>query len=267
VQLHDDVVPVLAVDLGPGVRAGFTTRAGGVSQGPWAGLDLGLAVGDEPEAVRRNRALLADWAGAPVHFGRQVHGTVVARVGVAGVTTAAGDQAPDAARVAPDGDAGQEPEADALVTTERGLPLGVLVADCVPVLLADAEAGVVATAHAGRRGLLDGVLPRVVEAMAAAGARPGAIRAAVGPAAGGCCYEVPAGMQAEACAGRPELRATTTWGTPSLDLRAGAVADLTAAGLADVTVVGGCTVESDDLYSYRRSRVTGRFAGVVALLP
>ena len=96
---------------------------------------------------------------------------------------------------------------------------------------------------------------------------PRAIRAAVGPAAGGCCYEVPAEMQAQACARRPELRATTSWGTPSLDLRAGAVADLTAAGLAGIDLVGGCTVESDELYSYRRSHVTGRFAGVVTLLP
>ena len=259
-QLHDDVLPVLAVDLGPGVRAGFTTRAGGVSQGPWAGLDLGVAVGDEPGAVRHNRALLAGWAGAPVRFGRQVHGTAVARV--AGVARLA-----DAAGAAADGDVVQEPEADALLTTERGVPLGVLVADCVPVLLADAQAGVVATAHAGRRGLLAGVLPRVVEAMVAAGARPEGIRAAVGPAAGGCCYEVPAEMRAQACARRPELRATTSWGTPSLDLRAGAVADLTAAGLAGIDLVGGCTVESDELYSYRRSHVTGRFAGVVTLLP
>ena len=260
-QLHD-VVPVLAVDLGAGVRAGFTTRAGGVSQGPWAGLDLGLAVGDEPGAVLQNRARLARWAGAPVRFGRQVHGTTVVRVRVAGV-----EETPDAARAAPDGDDEQEPEADALVTTDRGVPLGVLVAECVPVLLADAQAGVVATAHAGRRGLLGGVLHRAVEAMVAAGARPGGIRAGVGPAAGGCCYEVAAEMQAEACAARPELRATTSWGTPSLDLRAGAVADLAAAGVADVALVGGCTVESGDLYSYRRARVTGRFAGVVALLP
>jgi YfiH family protein len=143
----------------------------------------------------------------------------------------------------------------------------VLVADCVPVLLADAQAGVVATAHAGRRGLLAGVLQGAVDAMVAAGARRERIRAAVGPAAGGCCYEVPAEMQAQFCAGRPELRATTSWGTPSLDLRGGAVADLTAAGLAGVTLVGACTVESDDLYSYRRAPVTGRFAGVVALLP
>jgi YfiH family protein len=254
--LPERSLPVLTVDLGPGVRAGFTTRAGGVSEGPWAGLDLGRHVGDDAAAVERNRTLLAAWAGGAVRFGRQVHGTKVARV--LGAAEPAGG---------PEG----EPEADALVTTERGVPLGVLVADCVPVLLADAEAGVLATAHAGRRGVLAGVLTAVVEAMTQEGARVDAIRAAIGPAADGCCYEVPADMQAQAVAGRPELRSTTTWGTPSLDLRAGAVAELTALGVGHVERVGGCTIEDESLYSYRRASVTGgvtgRFAGVVTLLP
>lgn len=243
---------VLPADLGPGVRAGFTTRAGGVSTGDHAGLDLALHVGDDPEAVAANRRRLAAWAGAPVRFARQVHGTTVATVAPSG---------PDA-----DG-AGHEPEADALVTAGPGVPIGVLVADCLPVLLADADAGVAGAAHAGRRGLLAGVLARVVEAMTAAGARRAGIRAVVGPAAGGCCYEVPPGMQAEAVAGMPHLRATTRWGTPSLDLRAGAVAQLRALGLAAVTTAGGCTIEDESFYSYRRAQATGRFAGVVVLAP
>jgi YfiH family protein len=237
---------VLEVDLGPGVRAGFSTRLGGGSTGAWAGLDLALHVGDDPDAVGRNRALLAAWAGAPVRFGRQVHGAAVAVL-----------PTPDDV----------EPEADALVTADRGLPVGVLVADCVPVLLADASAGVVAAVHAGRRGLLAGVLARAVEAMTAAGAHAADVRAAVGPAAGGCCYEVPAGLQEQACAGRPELHATTTWGTPALDLRAGAVAELSGLGLVDVRLVGTCTIEDSSFFSHRRDGVTGRFAGVVALVP
>jgi len=241
-------ITVLTADLGLGVRAGFTTRAGGVSTGAWEGLDLGLHVGDDPDAVRRNRERLAAWAGAPVRFGRQVHGTV-ARVLVAG-----------------DADLDTS-EADALVTAERGLPVGVLVADCVPVLLADADAGVVGAVHAGRRGLLAGVLTRALDAMTLLGADPARVRAAVGPAAGACCYEVPAELAEEAASGRPELRGTTTWGTSSLDLRAGAVADLRRRGVADVVLVGGCTVEDPGLYSYRRRQVTGRFAGVVTLLP
>ena len=244
---------VLPADLGPGVRAAFTTRAGGVSVGPHAGLDLALHVGDDPGAVRENRALLAAWAGAPVRFARQVHGTTVVRVS---------EEAGAAV-----GDARIEPEADGLVTSQVGVPLGVLVADCLPVLLADADAGVVAVAHAGRRGLLAGVLPRVVEAMIESGARPESVRASIGPAAGGCCYEVPAGMLREAAAAVPELAATTTGGTPSLDLRAGAAAQLRAAGVRAVTTVGGCTIEDESFYSYRRSRQTGRFAGVVVLAP
>jgi len=241
-------ITVLPADLGPGVRAGFTTRVGGVSTGAWEGLDLGLHVGDDAEAVRRNRERLAAWAGAPVRFGRQVHGTV-ARV------VRAGDADLDAS------------EADALVTAERGVPVGVLVADCVPVLLADAEAGVAGAVHAGRRGLLAGVLSRALDAMASLGADPARVRAAVGPAAGACCYEVPAELAEEAASVRPELRGTTTWGTPSLDLRAGAEAELRHGGVAHVALVGGCTIEDADLYSYRRGQVTGRFAGVVTLLP
>ena len=244
---------VLPADLGPRVRAGFTLRPGGLSVGPHEGLDLALHVGDDPVAVRENRALLAAWAGAPVRFARQVHGTTVARV-------------PSQGELGLDDDAA-EPEADALVTCKVGVPLGVLVADCLPVLLADADAGVAAVAHAGRRGLLGGVLSRVVDAMSALGARPGSIRASVGPAAGGCCYEVPAEMRQMAVADVPELGATTTWGTPSLDLRAGAVAQLRALGLGAVTTAGGCTIEDESFYSYRRSGQTGRFAGVVVLAP
>jgi polyphenol oxidase len=245
---HSTGIAVLAADLGPGVRAGFTTRAGGISAGGWEGLDLALHVGDDPEAVERNRALLSAWAGAPVRFARQMHGTTALVV---------------TARNA-DVDAS---EADALVTAERGVPVGVLVADCVPVLLADAEAGVVAAVHAGRRGLLAGVLGSALDAMASAGAVAARTRAVVGPAAGPCCYEVPADLADAACAGRPELRGTTTWGTPSLDLRAGAVADLLHRGVAEAATVGGCTIEDPALYSYRRAQVTGRFAGVVTLLP
>ncbi len=253
-----ELLTVLPVDLGPNVRAGFTTRAGGVSTGDHAGLDLATHVGDDPAAVAENRRRLAAWAGAPVRFAQQVHGTAVARLTAA---EGAGDADQGACTDAP------EPQADALVTATPGVPLGVLVADCLPVLLADPVARVAAVAHAGRRGLLAGVLPQVVAAMVEAGARPARTRAAVGPAAGACCYEVPPQMQAQAVAAMPALHATTTWGTPSLDLRAGAVTQLRELGLAEVVTVGGCTVEDESLYSYRRAQVTGRFAGVAVLAP
>ncbi len=238
---------VLPADLGAGVRAGFTRRPGGVSAGRYAGLNLGLHVGDDPADVAANRRLLEEWAGAPVTFPRQVHGTSV---------LVAGDAPPD----------GDAPEADAVVAATPGAAVGVLVADCVPVLLADAEAGVVGAAHAGRKGFLAGVLEATLEAMAGLGARPGATRAAIGPAAGPCCYEVPGEMRDEVGAVRPEAPSTTTWGTPSLDLRGGCVAALREAGVADVVTVGGCTIEDEDSFSYRRGGVTGRFAGVVRLV-
>ena len=242
-------VDVIAVDLGPGVRAGFTTRRGGVSTGSWEGLDLALHVGDEAAAVGRNRELLAGWAGGPVRFGHQVHGTTVRTLGPR-------DGPEDAA-------AGGPPGCDALVTAAAGVPVGVLVADCVPVLLADTGAGVVAAVHAGRRGLVDGVLARTVAAMEAAGAHASAVRAVVGPCAGPCCYEVPAAMRAQAAAVLPAVHALTRRGTPSIDLRAGCREALARVSVEDVTVVDRCTVEDPLLYSYRRSAVTGRFAGVV----
>jgi polyphenol oxidase len=255
-------LPVLPADLGPGVRAAFTTRAGGVSTGAWAGLDLGLHVGDDPDRVRENRGLLAGWMGAPVWFGRQVHGTRVALL--------VADQPPVAEPAPGDPtwtDLGQEDGGyDALVTITPRLALGVLVADCVPVLLADPRAGVVATAHAGRGGLLSGVLGAVVGRMIDQGAQPERIRASLGPSVGGCCYEVPVQIQAEACDVLPQARATTRWGTPALDLRAGCRASLEAAGVSGVDEVGGCTIEDGRFYSYRRAQVTGRFAGVVMML-
>ena len=244
---------LLTVDLGPGVTAGYTGRVGGVSTGAYEGLDLGLHVGDDPGAVAENRRRLAATVGAPVTFGRQVHG-------VRAELVTSGPAAPFDRDLRQD-DGG----CDALVTAGPGRALGVLVADCVPVLLADATAGVVATAHAGRPGLLAGVLAGVVAAMTAAGARPERVRAALGPSAGACCYEVPAAMQDAACAVLPQARATTTWGAPSLDLRAGCRAALAAAGVTDVVLVGGCTIEDERLYSYRRARVTGRFAGAVMM--
>lgn len=246
------MLPVLEVDLGRGVRAGFTTRVGGVSAAPWDELNLGLGVGDDPDAVRENRARVGAWAGAPVAFARQVHGAGVHVLG--GPDEAAADAVADA---------------DALVTALRGTAVGVLVADCVPVLLADARAGVVAAVHAGRRGLAAGVLQAALAAMVARGAAPERVRAAIGPAISGPRYEVPADMQAEVVALVPEAACTTAWGTPGLDLPAGAAAVLRRAGVRDVLEPGWCTDTESRFYSHRRAQrtggTTGRSAGVVAL--
>jgi YfiH family protein len=141
----------------------------------------------------------------------------------------------------------------------------VRAADCVPVLFADPAAGVVAATHCGRPGLLAGVVPRTVEQMRALGASE--ITAWIGPHVCGGCYEVPAQMQDEVAAAVPDSRATTTWGTPSLDLGAGVRAQLERSGVS-VVDVARCTRESADLYSYRRDgRGAGRLAGLVRIRP
>ena len=247
-------IEVLTVDLGPGVRAGISTRVGGVSADPWRAANLGFGVGDDPERVQTNRDLLAAWVGAPVRFARQVHGADVLVVDAEHVHR--GPTAP-----------GQTAQADALVTDVPGVALGVVVADCVPVLFADSISGAAGVAHAGRRGLVAGILQRTVEALAGLGARPENLRAAVGPAAGGCCYEVPARLRAEVAEVVAGSASTTTWGTPSLDLPAGAVAVLRGLGVAQVQRVAACTIGDRRFYSYRRDGVTGRFAGVVRTRP
>lgn len=158
---------------------------------------------------------------------------------------------------------GEAPTADALVTTTPGLGLMVRVADCVPVVLADAEAGVVAAVHSGRSGMVLDIATRAVEVMREHGASE--IVAWLGPHVCGSCYEVPEEMRAEVSAAVPEAYAETSWGTPSLDVGAGVRAQLERAGVA-VVEIGGCTREEPGLHSYRRDgSAAGRFAGVVWL--
>ena len=234
----------------PAPAAGFFTgRSGGASAAPYDALNLGSHVGDRPEAVADNRARLAAAAGLPeaaLVVMQQVHGADVAVVD----------------RPVPDG----VPAVDALVTATPGLGLVVLAADCLPVLLADPAAGVVAVAHAGRQGLVAGVLQAVVGAMADLGARPGRTSAVIGPAACGRCYEVPLELADAVAAVVPASRSTTRTGTPAVDLVAGARAVLQDAGVGAVSELGGCTIEQPDRwFSYRRSGVTGRHAGLVRL--
>ncbi|HET7761692.1 MAG TPA: polyphenol oxidase family protein [Phycicoccus sp.] len=216
-----------------------TDRAGGVSAGAWAGLNLGGHVGDDPGAVGENRELLCGTLARPVVYMDQCHGADVVVV----------DRPPDV-----------PPRGDALVTTTAGLALAVLVADCVPVLLSSRE-GVVAAVHAGRPGLVAGVVPRALEAMRDLGARR--VDAVVGPSVCGRSYEVPSAMR-EAAAQVEPVSATVSWtGTPAVDVAAGVIAQLVAGGV-EVRWLPGCTREDPDLYSYRRDGTTGRFAGVVA---
>ncbi|XVQ16059.1 peptidoglycan editing factor PgeF [Spirillospora sp. CA-255316] len=242
------------VALAEGVGAAFTGRAGGVSEAPYDSLNLGGAVGDDPAAVRANRERAETALGiAPGRtvWMRQVHGADVRVVTGPDATDDAGTQ--------------DAPAVDAMVTAVPGLALAVLVADCAPVLLADPVAGVVGAAHSGRPGTALGVVPALVARMLELGAEPARISAAIGPAACGECYEVPAAMRDEVAAVVPAARATTRAGTPGLDIRAGIVEQLAGCGVTAVQVDPRCTIETPKLFSYRREGRTGRFAGYVWL--
>lgn len=229
------------------VRRVVSTRAGGRSVGRFAHFNLSGGVGDDPSAVAANRARVVRELGVPVVFLAQVHGIRVATI----------DAVPEPG--APD-----IPATDAAVTALPGVALAALAADCVPVLLADPQAGVVGVAHAGRLGAAAGVVSATVAAMTALGARTGAIEVLLGPAICGSCYEVPAAMRAEVDAELPGSAVVTRRGTPGLDLRAGLYHQLTAMGVAKIGADPRCTLESKDLYSHRGGQ-PGRHAGIIWL--
>jgi YfiH family protein len=229
-------------------RRVVTDRRGGRSASPYDSFNLGSHVGDVPAAVEANRERLARELGVPgdrLVWMTQVHGTGVAVIEDADENPVAG--------------------VDALVTATPGLVLCVLAADCVPVLLADPVAGVVAAVHAGREGVRRGVVPATLAAMTRLGSRPGDIEALLGPAVCGADYEVPQPMQAEVARVAPASAVRTRRGTPGLDLRAGLAELLRGAGVGQVVHDPRCTVEDRRLFSHRRDGVTGRQAGVVWL--
>ena len=217
----------------------FTDRSGGVSQGAFASFNLGDHVSDDPEDVQANRALLASQFG-PVQFMNQVHGSRIAII--ESVTEEA-------------------PTADALITGIAGVTLAVMVADCIPLILTSAEA--VAAVHVGRRGLTNGVAIKTVGVMREMGAKK--IRAVLGPAICGHCYEVSQEVHDEVVALHPLATAQTASGTPALDLPKALKACLAAEGISEISDLQICTVESADHFSYRRDGLTGRQVGLVSL--
>jgi YfiH family protein len=234
------------------VELAFTDRHGGVSGAPFDTLNLGWSGGDDPHAMAENHRLVMDDF-APGHGVErlaelgQVHGDQVAVVG------------PEGPRHDVHGHL--HGIGDGLVTTEPGITLSVRAADCVPVLFADPEAGVIGACHCGRPGVVAGIVPATLAAMRRLGATD--IAAWVGPHVCGRCYEVPEQMQDEVAAVEPATRATTSWGTPSLDVGAGVRAQLVREGVA-VVDVSRCTRESPDLFSYRREgKLSGRQAGLI----
>ncbi|HYG04833.1 MAG TPA: peptidoglycan editing factor PgeF [Stenotrophomonas sp.] len=242
------------------VRAVTTLRHGaGVSVAPFDTFNLGnrsSAEGDSPDAVAANRAQLAAIAGLPSapHWLRQVHGTEVLRF----------DAPPAGEGIA------HEPVADAAVTAVPGVVLAILTADCLPVVLAADDGSEVGAAHAGWRGLADGVLERTVAAMRTPAAR---LRAWLGPAAGPQAYEVGADVQAafvERNALAQAAFVATRPGHWRVDLYALARQRLGDAGLPPQAISGGglCTISDPArFYSHRRDRRSGRMATLAWIAP
>ncbi len=254
------LLPAPGLEALGGVQAAFTTRHGGLSRGPYASLNLAYAVGDEPRAVSENRRRVARSLGVRLERlveAEQVHGNGVAVVG------------DDAAGSVVLG-------VDALATEARGVWLAVYAADCVPVLVADPVHPAVAAVHAGWRGAAAGIVPAALRRMREAfGTRPEHVRVALGPAIGGCCYEVGAPV-ARAMAHAPQRAGAPSPLRPSaggegpwhLDLWEAIRQQLDACGVpaGAVETVGGCTRCRGDLFfSYRRDRVTGRMAACIRL--
>lgn len=232
----------------------FTDRHGGLSSGAWSSLNFGTSNGDDPDLVDANMRRVAEEFDVPLeHLVRmsQYHGTDVV---VADATTNMSHGVP---------------AGDALVTATPGVALLVRVADCTPVVLADARAGVVAVVHAGRNGMADGITPATVGVMRDLGAAE--ISAWIGPRACGACYEVPAQMRDEISASVPEAWAVTSWGTPALDVGAGVAAQLDALGVQSVDLADGdstCTIEDERFFSYRRQgQQSGRLGALVRCRP
>lgn len=230
----------LTSDLLGDVPHGFFTRQGGASEGIFASLNCGYGSNEQAEIIAINRRLVADALGlatdrlAGVH---QVHSPQVVTV------TAA--------------NAGDRPRADAMVTAEAGLGLGVLTADCMPVLFADARAGVIGAAHAGWKGARDGVIGATVDAMCALGADRGRIAAAIGPTISQRAYEVgPEFLEGfvDEDAANARFFANGKGDRYQFDLPSYGLTALRAAGVDDVHWTGHCTYSDEErFFSYRRS--------------
>jgi len=229
---------------GLGVRHGFVGRRGGVSAGIFASLNVGLGSSDDPAAVRENRAraVAAVAPGATLVTLHQVHSNIVVPV-TAGMADA------------------DRPHADALVAATPGLALGILTADCAPILLADAEAGVIGAAHSGWKGALHDIAGATVAAMAALGARRDHIVAAIGPCIARASYEVDAGFRDRFVAQDPSHDSFFARGRADrfqFDLEGFVAMRLAAAGVQQVAALGIDTYpDATRWFSYRRTTHAG----------
>lgn len=243
----DLIAPEWAVP--PNVRALCTTRSGGVSNGPYASLNLGTHVGDDAAQVMRNRAIVAESMAARPVYMEQVHGTVVARL---------------------DARSGDGVQADGCFTREKGIACTIMVADCLPVLIAASDGSVIGAAHAGWRGACNGVVEATVAAM---GVTPSSLVAWLGPCIGPEAFEV--GDEVRAAFMARDERAARHFrdhgpGKWLADLQALARMRLQGLGVTRIDGNDGarewCTVSNPSrFFSHRRDRVSGRFAAAVWL--
>jgi YfiH family protein len=257
-QPRDTMVLRSELLVARGVRHGFSTRNGGVSDGPFATLNVAVGPGDRPEAVAENLRRLAgalELDPSRLYQTSQVHGAAVRTV-----------------RPSDDRMAMIHEEADALVTREPGTAIGVRVADCVPVLLFDERTGFVAAAHAGWKGVVGGVLRETIAMLDSndgAGEHT-AIVAAIGPSIGPCCFEVGEDVARTIAASAPEDPAVIVRGgeKPRVDLRRAVRVQLRGLGLDDARIedVPGCTrCEPERFFSYRRDGArSGRHLALIA---
>lgn len=215
----------------------FTESTGGNSTGAFLSRNLGLHVGDQPDLVLSNRRSLSSEIGLPIQFMNQVHGNHIEII----------DEFMEIS-----------PTADALITTNPEIALAVMVADCIPLLLANQ--GSVAAVHVGRKGLLNEVAGHTISKMSEIDSSP--IRAVIGPAICGDCYEVSPEIFTEVTDLFPRAASKTAQGNPALDLVAALSFELLESGV-EIIEIFNCTVEDPFLYSYRRDGVTGRQAGVI----
>lgn len=236
------------------IRHGFFGRRGGVSTGEFAGLNVSTSVGDEPQAVASNRLTVeAALDIGPLVILKQTHSTRVETI---------------TASLAPG-----TVDADAMVSVTPGLALGILTADCTPILLADPQAGVIGAAHAGWRGAVDGIIDNTVAAMVALGANKENIIAAYGPTIQARNYEVGDKFREDFLSLHPDGARhchTPPGGQPHFDLPGFVAVQLRAAGVTEVDPVGACTYAHPERYfshryaTHQKTR-TGRQIAVIGL--
>ena len=254
-------IPVtIPIMLAPGVKVVYTTRLGGTSEGDYAHCNLGGKTGDDPNHVLANRVALSNAIDAKLSLVSQVHSGVAVDVDELFVMNrpfgfdVSGGKGETAQQVAETADEPAVVEADGQVTAQKNVALGMFAADCLPVLMADPEAGVIGAAHCGRRGLQNGVIGATIEKMVSKGARPERIVATLGPCICGDCYEVGGDIADEFDAQFPGTFTLSRFGQPGIDIAAAALHELAKAGVPADNVVSSAPASTQPPSIFPKTR-------------